>query len=422
MDPAEQSLRSAAGTLAVAPQQVPLLSTATGDWTPTLDADYFADHARRPVLFGPSVQRLLDDGYDTFIELGPGANLTGLVRSIARTQSPALDIAALTVGQDVAATAGRLWERGVSISRPGATAVRRRVEVPAYPFQRQRYWLRDRSRASHADLDAAAPVRLERCAAPGGRGAAIGMRPRPGHPVGEAAGGPSRPARGERDSSEAGPARRGARFVGDGSACRSGRRHRPRGGGGRGGSRRLDGHAGARPLATGQAHAAGRRHRGRRDHRHGSRAWPPGQAVAAGLAMALSEEHPQQAVRVVDLCSLDDEPARLVALVRELYAPLTRGPAESVAWRQGRRLAKAPLLNEVLEPGTAATLPSEGCYLITGGAGGIGAEVARLLAGHGRCRLVLVGRTPTCPTGAPGGTATAWSNGALRRRRSVGGV
>ncbi|NEB57597.1 SDR family NAD(P)-dependent oxidoreductase, partial [Streptomyces griseus] len=44
-------------------------------------------------------------------------------------------------------------------------------------------------------------------------------------------------------------------------------------------------------------------------------------------------------------------------------------------------------------------LPPDGTYLITGGGGGIGASLARDLAGRGRPTLVLAGRSPGLPEG-----------------------
>ena len=52
----------------------------TARWQPSLDPAHWREHALRPVRFGAAVERLLDDGYDTFIELGPD----GLVTSMAR--------------------------------------------------------------------------------------------------------------------------------------------------------------------------------------------------------------------------------------------------------------------------------------------------------------------------------------------------
>ena len=49
-----------------------------------------------------------------------------------------------------------------------------------------------------------------------------------------------------------------------------------------------------------------------------------------------------------------------------------------------------------------------GTYLITGGLGGLGLQVARSLVDRGARRLVLVGRAP-CPSGQPGTVATGKS-------------
>ena len=121
----------------------------------------------------------------------------------------------------------------------------------------------------------------------------------------------------------------------------------------------------------------------------------PGQAILAGLALPLPEENPRQPVRIVDLSTLDDEHERLHALIRELDAPPRSGPAESVVWRTGRRLARSPQF-EALGAPARPSLPTDGCYLITGGAGGIGAAVAGSLASRGAPRLYLVGRAAHC--------------------------
>ncbi len=410
LTPALDALRTAAGKLTPKPQQTPLLSTVTGTWTPTFDAAYLAEHARQPVVFGPCVQRLLDEGYDTFLEVGPDATLTGLVRSMVRAGGDEHDIEILSAleghvhdSSALTRTVGRLWARGVSISRPAASPGRRRVEVPTYPFQRQRYWLPDIDRPTPAGsvstpvsnllhrfgwdetpLPAGAVLRsvcivgsdptmatelADRLAR---RGVSVHRRPRgklDGSPPASVLillSGPAVDIEGV--ESLDGLARDAATTMLE-----------------------VSGHLEDRPTPlivvtedVALTNTAVERAR-------------PGQAVVAALAMALPEESDRQAVRVVDLSSLDDEFARLDALIRELDAPPTPGPAQSVAWRNGRRLAKAPRWNEALSPDRSAILPANGCYLITGGAGGIGAELARFLAGRGKSEIFLVGRSPVCP-------------------------
>lgn len=55
----------------------------------TPDREYIIDHLRRqvesPVLFEESIRRMIGDGVDTFIELGPGKALSGFVKRIDKT-------------------------------------------------------------------------------------------------------------------------------------------------------------------------------------------------------------------------------------------------------------------------------------------------------------------------------------------------
>jgi [acyl-carrier-protein] S-malonyltransferase len=64
-------------------------------------ADYHTDaqlketllkHMYSPVRWNKSIQKLISDGFDTFIELGPGRVLTGFMRSIDKTKT-ALNVA-----------------------------------------------------------------------------------------------------------------------------------------------------------------------------------------------------------------------------------------------------------------------------------------------------------------------------------------
>ncbi|MQS99072.1 non-ribosomal peptide synthetase, partial [Streptomyces jumonjinensis] len=143
----------------------------------------------------------------------------------------------------------------------------------------------------------------------------------------------------------------------------------------------------------------------------------PAHALLTGLALALPQETPGLAVTGVDLCSLDTPSQRLAAVLTELRAGGTTGstagsttgsaagsttagaagPAATVVWRAGHRLTRtvAPLTGTAPPP----PLPPDGVFLITGGGGGIGAALARDLAGLGRPTLVLAGRSPRPPAG-----------------------
>ncbi|MFD9443494.1 amino acid adenylation domain-containing protein [Streptomyces sp. NPDC060006] len=166
LDPVLRPLGDAAKALTVHPADLPMLSTVTGRWGPDLTPGYWGEHAVRPVRFGAAVARLLDEGFDTFVELGPGDTLCGPVRAVAAAPDegafahgatagdvavlPALGPSSREDGREAGApalleTVGRLWTRGSSLVRDGEVrggGARRRVPVPTYPFRRSHHWPR----------------------------------------------------------------------------------------------------------------------------------------------------------------------------------------------------------------------------------------------------------------------------------------
>ncbi|WP_244313484.1 type I polyketide synthase, partial [Streptomyces zinciresistens] len=385
VEPVLDPLREAAKALSAGSAAVPMLSTLTAAWAPDLGPAHWRRHAAEPVRFGAAAARLLDEGYDTFVELGPGSTLGGAVRAAAAAHD-APDVAVLTTGTPDAAdasevralleTAGRLWTRGVALDRTAGAAGRPRVPVPTYPFRRTRYWPR-RSGAGgpvrrvvwqEAPPTSARPPRAVRLAGTGG---------------------PLRRALAERLTA------RGLTVLGDDAP-------------GDGGADTLVWLTGEHPaadvsaavatlravlgalpadcsrllLVTHDAHATG----GERAH--------PERALPHGFALALSDEHPGLTAHGVDLSARDTVTERADALMREVHA--APDPGGSVAWRAGRRLGRRP--QALPEPSAAPdALPADGTYLITGGAGGLGSALARDLAGRGAREVILTGRTEAAP-------------------------
>jgi len=113
--------------------------------------------------------------------------------------------------------------------------------------------------------------------------------------------------------------------------------------------------------------------------------------------------------RVVDLehaelrCTrVDLDPEDVEESVRLLHAELGRdasAPEREVAFRGGVRLY--PALRRASSPrGVSPSLRADGTYLITGGLGGLGLEVARWMVEQGARHLVLVGRRAPSETAA----------------------
>lgn len=114
------------------------------------------------------------------------------------------------------------------------------------------------------------------------------------------------------------------------------------------------------------------------------------QAALWGLGLVISQEHPELCCRCVDLPpqeSADD----VVALQEEIL----RGSTETcVGWRDGRRFAArlVSAADALAVAGTPLALRDDATYLITGGLGALGLEVAQALIEAGARHLVLVGR------------------------------
>ncbi|KKK06291.1 type I polyketide synthase, partial [Micromonospora sp. HK10] len=127
------------------PTEVAFYSTYTGDRIdPTeLTADYWYDNLRHPVQFQTATEALLRDGHTTFVEVSPHPVLIQPIEDTAEQH----DIIALptlrrdTTNQLTTALA-TAHAQGLPVDwTPLLPAQRTPVDLPTYPFQRQRYWL-----------------------------------------------------------------------------------------------------------------------------------------------------------------------------------------------------------------------------------------------------------------------------------------
>jgi [acyl-carrier-protein] S-malonyltransferase len=85
MEPAAAGMREALGSTVLADPDVPLLANADADALTTADAcrAELIDHLTQGVDWVRSVRVMVEAGVDTFLEVGPGKVLTGLVKRIA---------------------------------------------------------------------------------------------------------------------------------------------------------------------------------------------------------------------------------------------------------------------------------------------------------------------------------------------------
>ncbi|HSJ99598.1 MAG TPA: type I polyketide synthase, partial [Kofleriaceae bacterium] len=168
VEPIREELAAVLAELAPRAGAAPLYSTVRGEPIDgaELDADYWYRNLREPVRFADTLQRLIDDGYRTFVEVSPHPVLTlAMLENLEAGGHPgATVVGTLRAGQGGWGRVLTSWaELYVHGCVPGAVVPRgRRVALPTYPFQRQRYWL-DPVGARSLDVTSAG---LERSAHP----------------------------------------------------------------------------------------------------------------------------------------------------------------------------------------------------------------------------------------------------------------
>ncbi len=151
VEPFLPELRESLAELRPAAARVPLYSTVTGARIDggSLDADYWVRNMRQPVLFAPAMERLLEDGYGTFLELSPHPVLAAPIRQTAsHTGRSAATIASLRRQEDersaLMEAMGMLYAGGYPVEWGRLFPEGGRfVPPPAYPWQRERYWFEE---------------------------------------------------------------------------------------------------------------------------------------------------------------------------------------------------------------------------------------------------------------------------------------
>ncbi|MER6214495.1 SDR family NAD(P)-dependent oxidoreductase [Streptomyces sp. NPDC001674] len=134
----------------VAPRtgEIPFYSTVTGGLldTAALDRDYWYRNMREPVEFEQATRALIADGHEVFLEPSPHPMLAAsLQETVADAGARAAVLGTLRREKGgtrwLATALGTAHVNGVELDAAalyGAGA--RRVELPTYPFQRERYW------------------------------------------------------------------------------------------------------------------------------------------------------------------------------------------------------------------------------------------------------------------------------------------
>ncbi|MFA0962297.1 SDR family NAD(P)-dependent oxidoreductase [Roseivirga sp. BDSF3-8] len=154
MDPLMEPLRDALGDLKPSSAKVSLYSTVESKLMPgeDMDAAYWVSNLRGTVRYASVIEKLLSEGYTTFIEVSPHPVLSTPTQETASALDHAIiSTPTLLRGKNegeifyghfadlMEKGFDPVWEVFYNMERPNG------VRLPSYPFQRETYALEDRS-------------------------------------------------------------------------------------------------------------------------------------------------------------------------------------------------------------------------------------------------------------------------------------
>ncbi|ONI91597.1 hypothetical protein ALI22I_08260 [Saccharothrix sp. ALI-22-I] len=150
--------------------KIDVFSAATGARLTTdqaTDPAFWAGQLNAPVLFGDALSALLDDAPQILVEVGPGHSLSGVAkqhpRVLAGESAVAMTLprrgAGVSERKSVLTAVGQLWVEGHAIDWSAVDPEPvRRVELPGYPYERQRCWIESEETVAAAEPVPSAPA------------------------------------------------------------------------------------------------------------------------------------------------------------------------------------------------------------------------------------------------------------------------
>jgi acyl transferase domain-containing protein/acyl carrier protein len=155
MEPILEEFEKTVAEFSLKEPQIPYISNVTGTWAVPAEVTspaYWSRHLRQTVRFADGIKELVKENGAVFVETGPGRDLQALImRHIeAQTGSDQYVInlvrpAAKEISDQyyLLNKIGWLWLYGFHPDRAGfyREEQRARVQLPRYPFERERYWI-----------------------------------------------------------------------------------------------------------------------------------------------------------------------------------------------------------------------------------------------------------------------------------------
>ena len=161
IEPALDDLESVLSTISFSPPTLTLVSNLTGQAVgadESLDTAYWRRQAREPVAFRACVETMAEIGVDALVEIGPHAVLgpmaamiwpegahgdSGAPVTLASLRRPSESSPEPSGGDAFREAVVGAYKAGLPVAFEGLFAgeERRRIPLPGYPFQRERYWI-----------------------------------------------------------------------------------------------------------------------------------------------------------------------------------------------------------------------------------------------------------------------------------------
>ncbi|MFM9847917.1 MAG: type I polyketide synthase [Hyphomicrobiaceae bacterium] len=132
--------------------KIPIVSNLTGTWltdAQARDPGYWRAHLRSTVMFGKGMSVLAEDPSRIYVEVGPGRTMSSLAKAQGTINANQV-INSLPHADEASddrlhflGAVGRAWATGlpVPLERVWAGVETRRIPLPSYPFQHEFYWI-----------------------------------------------------------------------------------------------------------------------------------------------------------------------------------------------------------------------------------------------------------------------------------------
>ncbi len=153
LDPVMDEFGAYLRSITLSKPKIAWVSNRTGTWVTdaqATDPQYWVDHLRGTVRFADGVATLAAEPGRVFLEVGPGKTLSSLARMNPAVSALQASINVLRHADELVAddafllgVTGRLWAAGGQLDIAGLFGgeQRRRVSLPTYAFQGQKYFI-----------------------------------------------------------------------------------------------------------------------------------------------------------------------------------------------------------------------------------------------------------------------------------------